>query len=430
MFRLVALFWLLAVGLIANDTCITCHPKAAANCKKSLHYTLKKAINITRNAWGIKKSNVTLQTIPLPATKIKKVSDLVDDFLRRKCLKCHLGNRASGEKGMKRGKNCLACHTPHQKSGKCQRGKIPMSKCLSCHNKEFVGSDYLGLFPKDYDKSYRAPLTKDGRYPPKRYGIDFHHLRSDIHFQKGMSCVDCHDKDDMQGIKKVTCTKCHKNLSPKNHTSFHTKLACSTCHSSWNNNSYELSVFRDDTSDYKKWKNLTLQEDGYLTNFLNKAIKSKKKIPPMMPDWIAHKFKKGIWYSGYRYKRWEHFNLANSKDRRIMIIRPLFQYRISYRDKKGKMILDDVSEINGKKIEVWLPFSPHTISKNAKSCESCHENPLIINPKKTGYEVLDMQLPNNIVNGSKLTKKQIEKMTSKRYKKIRAKMLFGSKKIN
>ncbi len=430
MFRLVALFWLLAVGLIANDTCITCHPKDAANCKKSLHYTLKKAINITRNAWGVKDSNVTIQTMPLPATKIKKVSDLVDDFLRRKCLKCHLGNRASGEKGMKRGKNCLACHTPHQKSGKCQKGKIPMSKCLSCHNKEFVGGDYLGLFPKDYDKSYRAPLTKDGRYPPKRYGIDFHHLRSDIHFQKGMSCVDCHDKDDMQGIKKATCTKCHKNLSPKNHTSFHTKLACSTCHSSWNNNSYELSVFRDDTSDYKKWKNLTLQEDGYLTNFLNKAIKSKKKIPPMMPDWITHKFKKGIWYSGYRYKRWEHFNLANSKDGKIMIIRPLFQYRISYRDKNGKMILDDVSEINSKKIEAWIPFSPHTISKNAKSCESCHENPLIINPKKTGYEVLDMQLPNNIVNGSKLTKKQIEKMTSKRYKKVRAKMLFGSKKIN
>ena len=428
--RLIIGYFLLVISLVANDTCITCHPKAAKNCKKSLHYTLKKAINITRNTWGIKESNVTLKTMPLPSTNIKKISDLVDDFLRRKCLKCHLGNSASGEKGMKRGKDCLACHTPHQKTGKCQKSKISTSKCLSCHNKEFIGGDYLGLFPKDYDKSYRAPLTKDGRYPPKKYGIDFHHLSSDIHFQEGMSCVDCHNKDDMQGIKKTKCTDCHKNLSPKNHTSYHAKLACSTCHSSWNNNSYELSVFRDDTSDYKKWRNLTLQEDGYLTNFLNIAIKSKRKIPPKMPDWITHKLEKGIWYSGYRYKRWEHFNLANSKDGRIMIIRPLFQYRISYRDKNAKMIFDDVSEINGKKIEAWIPFSPHTISKNAKSCESCHENPLIINPKKTGYEVLDMQLPNNIINGSKLTKKQIKKMTSKRYKKIRARMLFGSKKID
>ena len=422
----IAIFISILFGSLLAKDCASCHPKDAKNCQHSLHYTLKKAINITRVAWGIKDSNVTLQTLPLPKTDIKKPSDLVDDFLRRKCLKCHLGNRSSGEKGMKRGKNCLACHTPHQKNGKCQKGKISMDKCLSCHNKEFVGGDFLGLFPKDYDKSYRAPLTKDGRYPPKKYGIDFHHLSPDIHYQKGMTCVDCHDKNDMQGIKKVSCTDCHKNLSKKNHTAYHKKLACSTCHSAWNNNSYELSVFRDDTSDYKKWKNLTLQEDGYLTNFLRIALRSKKKIPPKMPDWITHKFKEGIWYSGYRYKRWENFNLANSKDGRIMIIRPLFQYRISYRDKNGKMVLDDVNEINGKKIEVWLPYSPHTISKRAKSCESCHNNPLIINPKKTGYEVLDLQIPNNIINGSKLTKKQIEKMTSRKYKEVRAKMLFGS----
>jgi hypothetical protein len=429
MFKIIISLCIIIGSLTAQD-CITCHPKSARNCQKSLHYTLKKAINITRNAWGIKDSNVTLQSLPLPKTDIQKPSDLVDDFLRRKCLKCHLGNRASGEKGMKRGKDCLACHTPHQKSGKCQRSKISMDKCLSCHNKEFVGGDYLGLFPKDYDKSYRAPLTKDGRYPPQKYGIDFHHLSTDIHFKKGLTCVDCHKKDDMQGIKKASCTDCHKNLSKKNHTNYHKKLACSTCHSSWNNNSYELSVFRDDTSDYKKWRNLTLQEDGYLTNFLTKALKSKKKIAPKMPDWITHEFKDGIWYSGFRYKRWEHFNLANSKDGRIMIIRPLFQYRISYRDKNGKMILDDVDKINGKKIEVWLPYSPHTIGKNVKSCESCHNNPLIINPKKTGYEALDLQIPNNIINGSVLTKEQIKKMTSKKYKKIRAKILFGSKKTH
>ncbi len=426
MFKTITLLFILLSSLSAQS-CTTCHPKSAKRCQNSIHYTLKKAINITRNAWGIKDSNVTLQSLPLPKLDIKKPSDLVDDFLRRKCLKCHLRNKSSGERGMNRGRDCLACHTPHQKTGKCQRGKIPMNKCLSCHNKEFVGGDYLGLFPKDYDKSYRAPLTKDGRYPPRKYGIDFHHLSTDIHFKKGLSCVDCHKKDDMQGIRKVRCSDCHKNLSKKNHTVYHKKLACSTCHSSWNNNSYELSVFRDDTSDYKKWRNLTLQEDGYLTNFLTKAIKSKKKIPPKMPDWIAHEFKDGIWYSGFRYKRWEHFNLANSKDGRIMIIRPLFQYRISYRDKNGKMILDDINEINGKKIEVWLPYSPHTISKDAKSCESCHSNPLIINPKTTGYEVLDMQLPSNIVNGSKLTKKQIKKMTSKRYRKMRAKMLFDSR---
>jgi len=411
-------------GIAYTNNCMTCHPDDGMRCRNSTHYTLKNAINITRQAWGIKDSNVTLESIPLPKSEIKHPADLVDDFLRRKCLKCHVYNRASGEKGMKRGKDCLACHYPHQNSGSCQRHKISMNKCLSCHNKNFVGGEYQGLFPKDHDRSYRAPLSKNGRYPTQKYGIDFHHLNSDIHYQKGMVCVDCHKKDNMQEIKKVACTDCHKNLSKENHTDYHQNLACSTCHSSWNNNSYELSVFRDDTADYKKWEKLTLQEDGYLTHFLNKALKSQKSIPPKMPDWVSHTFRDGIWYSGYRYKRWEHFNLANTDEGKIKIIRPLFQYRISYRDKNGTMILDDIGQIEGKPIEVWLPYSPHTITKNAKACERCHANPMILDPYHGKNEILKLQVPTTIIGGNRLNTIQLKKMQSKNYKKIRGKILL------
>jgi len=170
--------------------------------------------------------------------------------------------------------------------------------------------------------------------------------------------------------------------------------------------SYELSVFRDDTADYDKWKKLKLQEDGYLTKFLNKALKSKKIIKPVMPDWVDMKMKKGIWYSGYRFKRWEHFVLGNSDDGMIKILRPLFQYRISYKDENKTMILDDVSKINGKKIEVWLPYSPHTITKKAKSCEMCHENKLLLNNNLINKEMLK----GKILKGSPLTKEQLNKL--------------------
>ncbi len=427
MFKIVILLIFITTTLLSNS-CISCHKDDAHRCKKSLHYTLKKAINITREAWGIKDSNVTIQTLPLPKKEFHDVSDLVDDFLRRKCLKCHLGNKSSGESGMKHKKGCLSCHTPHQKKGKCQKSKIDMDRCLSCHNKEFVGGDYLGLFPKDYEKSYRAPLTKDGKYPLVKYGIDFHHLSQDIHYQKGMSCIDCHDKNDMQGIKKRKCIDCHKHLSSSNHTFYHQNISCSACHSMWNINSYELSVFRDDTPDYQKWKNLTLQEDGFLSNFLNYALNSNKNIEPKMPDWITHKLKNGIWYSGYRYRRWEYFNLANSQDGKIKIIRPLFQYRISYKDKNGKMVFDDIQTINNRPIEAWVPYSPHTIGKNSKSCESCHANPLILNPQKTEYEILNLKIPNRIFGGFPLTQKQINKMDSNFYREIRGNMLNKYKK--
>jgi len=424
MFRLIISYWLLAIGLVASDDCIKCHSKEAKKCEVSNHTTLKNAINITREVWGIKDSNVTLQTIPQPKNKITKPADLVDDFLRRKCLKCHLGIKNSGEKGMKRKKSCLACHTKHNKKGKCQTKKISTDKCLTCHNKNFVGTDYLGLFPKDHHHSFRAPLTKSGKYPSQKYGIDHHTLNQDIHFIKGMSCVDCHNKK--LGVESwelgVKCISCHKDLTTQNHQNYHSNISCSACHSSWNISSYELSVFRDDTADYKKWKNLILQEDGYLTKFLTKALKSGKKIKPVMPDWIDKKLKKGIWYSGWRFRRWEHFVLGNSDDGKIRILRPMFQYRISYKDENGTMILDDVSKIDGNSIEAWIPYSPHTITKKAKSCEMCHENSLL-KQQKNSNQILNLMLPKRIINGTPLTVEQLEKLNSKKYKNIRAKMI-------
>ena len=151
-----------------------------------------------------------------------------------------------------------------------------------------------------------------------------------------------------------------------------------------------------------------MQEDEYLSRFLKKALKSKKTITPIMPDWLTHKLKQGIWYSGYRYRRWEDFYLANDKDGKIKLFRPLYQYRISYRDKNGKMILDDVSTTNGKKIEAWLPYAPHTIGKYAKTCEMCHNNSLLFNDKKDGT-VRDLKLPNFLYNATPLTKEQLKK---------------------
>jgi len=143
----------------------------------------------------------------------------------------------------------------------------------------------------------------------------------------------------------------------------------------------------------------------------------------MMPDWVDMKLKKGIWYSGYRYKRWENFVLGNSNDGTIKILRPIFQYRISYKDENGTMILDDVSKIDEKNIESWIPYFPHTITKKAKSCESCHNN-ILQNNKISNNTILNLQKPKNIVNGSPLTNKQLDKLSSKKYKKIRSKLLF------
>lgn len=429
--------------------CASCHKNDINSVKNSLHVKMKNEINLTRKLWGEKGSDVDLQTLPLPKSHIVEPKDLVDDFLRRKCLKCHIGNQGSGEKGMYRGKGCMSCHMEYSEDGKyagmditvkdkrpyakthSMSRKTPMSACLSCHNKNFVGTDYLGLFPKDYEKSYRAPITPDGKYPKKIYGNDYHHLNQDIHYQKGLTCTDCHKKDEVMGIHagkdnitKATCIECHSDISKNEaHANYHDNVSCSACHASWQMSNYQLSVFRDDIADYDKWEALTAQEDVYLENFLNKAIMSKKKPKPFMPDWVDEKMEKGVWYSGWMFRRWEHTLLGNDEEGKVKILRPMFQYRISYRDENKTMVLNDVHSIDGEEIEAFIPYSPHTITKNAKSCESCHENKLLLDPPQNTNTVLDL-FTGKVKNGTPLSKEQLDKLQSEKYKKIRAEMLF------
>ncbi len=407
---------LIPLFLFSNE-CLTCHPKKMEQCANSNHYTLKNAINITRTTWGVKNSNVTLQTLPHPSNNIKKPQDLVDDFLRRKCLKCHLTSQNINQTN----NLCLACHNPHKNNLDSTKAKPTQEKCLKCHNNEFIGTDYLGLFPHDYDKAYRSPLTKDGYYPERPYGIDFHHLNSDIHHQKGLSCVYCHKKNKNKSWEnKVDCKSCHDNLTQNNHKSYHNTLSCNSCHSSWNISSYELNVLRDDTKNYKQWKRLTVQEDEYLENFLNKALKNPE-TKPQMPDYLTNTLEDGVWYSGWKFRRWENFFLVNSDDETIKIAKPMFQYRISYKDKNDKIILDDINMIDGKKIEVFLPKTPHTITKKAKSCEMCHENKIMLDRNIINKNLFQ----GTILKGSPLSKKQLEKLQSPLYKKERAKILFS-----
>ena len=416
---LVSFNYLISTNFNLQNACTSCHQNKIKQCQKSNHYTLHNAINITRQTWGIKDSNVTLQNIPIPKKNISKPSDLVDDFLRRKCLKCHLTSNSIN----KTQNSCLACHNKHTNKLDSKKAKPSMKKCLKCHNNEYIGTDFKGLFPHDYDKAYRSPITKEGNYPPRPYGIDFHHLNSDIHFKKGMTCVSCHNNSkNKKWEDKVSCNSCHKNISKNNHKNYHKNIDCSTCHSSWSISSYELNVLRDDTPNYNQCKRLKVQDDLYLENYLKKVLKSKKVISPQMPDYITNKLEDGIWYSGWKFRRWENFFLVNSEDGDIKIAQPMYQYRISYKDKNGKMILDDVSKQNGKKLEAFLPKTPHTISKKAKSCEMCHENKIMLDKNLINRDMLQ----GDILKGSPLTTKQLNRLNSNYYKNERAKILFNT----
>jgi len=189
------LFFILCfTALLFSNDCKSCHESEYKKCINSSHFTLKNVINKTKIAWGVAETNQTLQTLPSQKTKISKVGDLLDDLLRRDCLRCHLNSPFVN----KSGNLCLACHKPHENKKDFKIAKATASKCLKCHNNNFTGSEFLGLFPKDFDKSYRAPLTKDGFYPKQRFGIDHHHLSIDLHKKLGFDCISCHKGKEWQ----------------------------------------------------------------------------------------------------------------------------------------------------------------------------------------------------------------------------------------
>lgn len=431
--------------------CGRCHQEEIEEITASLHATMAGIINQTRYLWGAQKTaypptysaNNALMPLPEPAISPDSPETLVDDFLRRKCLRCHIGTQGAEYLGLYRASGCAACHVLYNNDGKylgndnaISKDKtgyptyhrferyIPTSQCLRCHNQNHVGADYEGMFEHDHDKSYRSPII-DGSPPPRPYGIEYHHLAKDIHAQKGMWCTDCHSKGEVMGtgvvygyegeIPKIQCADCHggfsrsepnadlKNIEREGDTFIfhsqntgkryplslfseevvshglkgHRRVRCSCCHAQWSYQDYGFSVIREDIPSYQKWRRLMVQGDPYLEDFLRRQLDASETQLPVSPDWLDQQLKPGLWYSGWRMRRWEFMPLGLDNEGRYAILRPRYQYFISYVDGNGEVILDDLVPQRGDgKGRGWafMPYQPHTISPVGRKCEGCHLN--------------------------------------------------------
>jgi hypothetical protein len=372
--------------------CGKCHEDDIMRVKKSLMATNKGIINITRYLWKAQKSpydNYTVYNMP--------DKELVDDFLRKVCLRCHVNREGSKRFGEIRSSGCAACHVPYKNNGEHLHiftREIDTAQCLHCHNFNRVGMDYVGYFEHDYSRTYRSPITKNG-FPPKIYGIYQHRLQEDIHFAKNFKCTDCHNKEEVMGDGKeysfkyeqvkIRCVNCHKNYN-KNTIShkLHKNLECFTCHSSWGFQDYGLNALREDFKGYFKWKFLkdinipdtqkilykSLGNYGDLSKLNYKKDNfSKKLLPPLSRDYILNKKKLGVWYIGWIFRRWSDPVLGINERGKISPVRPDYQFYVSYVNKDYKIILN-----NEKMRFNWSPYVPHTTSKYGRSCFSCHNS--------------------------------------------------------
>ena len=261
-------------GLVSNPSdlkhaaqyCGKCHEEQVDKVKNSLMATARGVIEITREAWGEpplkqpkvkKKKGKTLEKDhPWTYTSQGKP---VDDFLQKKCLRCHVQSPSPHRAGDYRSTGCASCHMIYTNEGTSltrdraiqgvqkadpkylrnrfnrstasnslnnRRGypllhkftvAIPSVQCEHCHNYNGVGNEFEGLFGKAARP--QTAQTKVEKDQSVLYGRSHEFLLPDIHREKGMHCIDCHGVDEVKAdaskfrtqhdAVKIRCETCH-----------------------------------------------------------------------------------------------------------------------------------------------------------------------------------------------------------------------------
>ncbi len=394
------------VGLIAQPahpdnleiTCGNCHEEQVANVSQSLHYTLRNSVNLIRNNFGATTELTTLTEIPI-TTNPDTVTELADDLLRRRCLRCHLFSSGDNYSATRHAAGCGACHLSYT-DGKLVNhdfAKRPGDdSCLSCHYGNRVGFDYYGRSEHDLNNEYRTPYTAQDT-TDRPYGVDYHELVPDIHQQKGMVCIDCHAGNELMApskdTPKLSCRSCHDAavlagntplsagvvrsdqsysftsrssntrytlpvMQHKAHTTYKA-VDCQVCHAQWSFNDTQTHLMRSDLDEYDQWVHLTVQGNSEIEKLLEHNLDyDNEELAPSTTDKINGELRSGVWYKGYTMRRWEQLSVGRDSMGNLKVVRPMLNLSLSWVDEDGNVMFDN--EEGSDNNAGMLPYIPHT----------------------------------------------------------------------
>ncbi|MCB2226347.1 MAG: cytochrome c3 family protein [Desulfarculaceae bacterium] len=324
-------------GMAANPSALDQAKRACGSCHKgwpekvalSPMATNLGLINQTRHLWG-EQSQASpeygahdqwpLVELPGPGRGGKPV----DDFLRRRCLRCHLWGKGADSDGARRSAGCAACHRVYGPDNQKPKGhaltkKVPVSQCLTCHGGGCgAGAEYAGRTARDARDSARF-LATDRARPKFIQDRVWRPMRPDAHFKAGMACIDCHPRSEIMGDGRlggsglehvgVRCYSCHgtpgkkpdarpvtslgalkvnlawkgkelmltgkldgkaravpllpggKKAPVAHRISQHAKVACHACHASYNPGAWGMQVMLETRMSYGVWSPIAAQGD-------------------------------------------------------------------------------------------------------------------------------------------------------------------------
>lgn len=440
---------------VVDETCGQCHPDEVDRVRKSLHATSAGKISGARYAQGAQsRASIyanyaveddtperlfavrSLAQIPMydPSKPEGPTNHLIDDYLRNQCLRCHVWSDGHQRDGDYRASGCAACHVLYSDQGTYEGGdkaiakdqkdrpilhritsKIPETQCIHCHNRGGrTGVSFIGTMESD---GYGTPWTATGGKQGKLHGKFYNHLTKNVHYEKGMTCIDCHTMQDLHGdgniyqkkwqAVEIECEDCHGTMeapsnlktswgnplsnvikkegkivlvskmngeehvvpqitdarySPEGKTamvlvSTHMeKLECYACHARWAPQCYGCHAKQDISKTSGDWLNGKPSEDPSKTSFKGNRQNTAY-----------------AWSESRSYLRWETPVLGINSEGKVSPYEVGCQAVFTQVD-GNKPIFDNkiYKTVDGTSGFSQNPVHPHTTTREARTCADCH----------------------------------------------------------
>ncbi|HVY61192.1 MAG TPA: hypothetical protein VHF22_06030, partial [Planctomycetota bacterium] len=254
---------------VVDESCGDCHPNEIEALRKSLHGTTSGHLSDGLYENGVTAARTSavaifktgaLPQIPAFHAKAEKkgappsLAEHYTDLERKACMQCHLwsrGRAVRGRLGMDgdyRSEGCAACHTLYANDGLSRSGdptvnklepghpvkhemtsKVPVDQCVHCHYGDAsIGLNFRGLaqlvpgMPAGPDIAGTTKSRLNGSFYLQDPAVN----PPDIHFERGMACIDCHTFGDimgrggetptkMEGAVEIECTDCHGDFQKR-----------------------------------------------------------------------------------------------------------------------------------------------------------------------------------------------------------------------
>jgi hypothetical protein len=225
---------------IVRQTCATagCHADIADRLQGALMNTMSGVVAVDKVVFGESRDlNQRYAVARLGRSP-------ADRHLRNLCTSCHLGQEkpqpaAIGQQS--RGGGCSACHLDYGTEALAElhpRGapgraadalrhhpdistRVPAGACFGCHSRSGrIATNYEGWHETLLSEAAaRQSPGWPGRYRVLDDGRVFSRQIADVHFERGMSCTDCHLASEVMG-----------DGTPHAHEAEAVKIACADCH--------------------------------------------------------------------------------------------------------------------------------------------------------------------------------------------------------